>query len=145
MLYDPSLLLFRSVLLKVICCKQFFPSIHAILFSPMLLDSFIRSPLVGAAVFVAFKTAVPFLCTAVGKQICSFDSPLSRKLNYHVFLVSNYLFFPPLCEFSIPTFHQFYFTETTYLQSFQAYEAASFRAQTCMCLYSYARIFYWYL
>lgn len=42
----------------------------------MLSDSFIRSPLVGAAAPVAFKTAVPFLCTAVGKQICSLDSPL---------------------------------------------------------------------
>ena len=41
----------------------------------MLSDSFIRSQLVGAAAPVAFKTAVPFLCTAVGKQICSLDSP----------------------------------------------------------------------
>ena len=65
----------------------------------MLFDSFIRSPLVGAAVFVAFKTAVPFLCTAVGKQICSFDSPLleAEPPRFLGFKLSN---FSPLCEFS---------------------------------------------
>ena len=51
------------------------PSIHAILCSPILSASFIMSLLVGVAVFVAFKTAVPFLCTAVGKHICSLDNP----------------------------------------------------------------------
>ena len=65
----------------------------------MLFDSFIRSPLVGATVFVAFKTAVLFHCTAVGKQICSFDSPL-LEAEPPRFLGFKLSIFSPLCEFS---------------------------------------------
>ncbi|MBD0859404.1 hypothetical protein CGK76_10595 [Erysipelotrichaceae bacterium 7770_A6] len=45
------------------------------------------------------KTAVPFLCTAVGKQICSFDSPL-LEAEPPRFLGFKLSIFSPLCEFS---------------------------------------------
>lgn len=91
----------------------------------MLFDSFIKSPLVGTAVFVAFKTAVPFLYTAVGKHICSFDSPLLEaepprflgfKLSFfHLYVNLEHTFRPVL-----------FLQRQPYLQSFfQAYATAS--------------------